>query len=137
MYSFLTGLNFFLLPCLTWMSHYCNLSCASNGIIYTRMIDRAKNQRLEAIFWILNLIFHMPCGFLSRFLSILFFPFKNAIRCLFYFRKKKRFPIIREENEVKFAWIFWTNEASIRNTQITFQVFPSLWKTGNITFLLS
>lgn len=45
------------------MSYYCNLFWVSSDIIYTRMIDRAKNQSLKAIFWILNLFSICPLGF--------------------------------------------------------------------------
>lgn len=76
------------------MSYYCNLFWASSDIIYTRVIDRTKNQSLETIFWILNLIFRMSLGLLGRFLFILFFPFKNTIKC---FILEKNSAIITEK----------------------------------------
>lgn len=82
------------------MSYYCKLFWASSDIIYTRVIDRTKNQSLETIFWILNLIFRMSLGLLGRFLFILFFPFKNTIKCLFYFRKKT-LPLLQKKLDDK------------------------------------
>lgn len=80
------------------MSYYCNLFWASSDIIYTRVIDRTKNQSLETIFWILNLIFRMSLGLLGRFLFILFFPFKNTIKC---FILEKTRPLLQKKLDDK------------------------------------